>query len=137
MPEAIYCQFELNLFENIDSPLLLASQRYIRPCAVPPAQKSPLRSTAIQDSFSGRTIFNAIWSCNADMNNQSRLPQLWYQTLAYLLKVVHIQDGFVRLRSQHETSSCILRFHKRSAMWSGTSLLEGGERRACLDVMQG
>lgn len=39
-----------------------ASQIYTRPWLVPPAQYVALRSRAKQVSFSGKTIFSAIWS---------------------------------------------------------------------------
>ncbi len=43
-----------------------ASQRNTRPWAVDPAEYFPLGSTAIAESFSGNTTFNASWSYTGD-----------------------------------------------------------------------
>ena len=59
----------------------------------------------------------------------------WYVSTD-LLEMIHVQDGFVRLRRKHEPSLTVPSIDDCSRMLSGGGLLEGSKSRACLYVME-
>lgn len=120
------------VFPADDSCVIRTSQRYILPEEVPPAQYLPAVSVVIHESFSGRTMRIYICSCNLGQ----RPLVLRDVEVAYLLEVIDIQNGFVRLDGEYQSAQAGRSLNDCCRMGGGRSLLEACELGAALYVVK-